>query len=145
MVTALNDYYAQQGRSAPGWVDNLAQGRLNYAAQHTTVSLQTIEQRQDGTLRFSDITSGNEIGPKDAVAVEVRHEFALTVPLASKLFQLGGSSDGGSNSGSYSPQNRSASGDPGPPGAWTAITARAILTNEGIRRTLPDPPRVPRS
>jgi len=138
VVAALNDYYAQQGRSAPGWVDNLAQGRLNYAAQHTTLTLMTVEDTGNGRLRFDDIVGGVEVGAKDAVAVEVEHEFALTVPVASQIFQLGG------RSGSYTPQTRGASDTPAPPGAWTLITARAVLTNEGIDRNLPDPPRVPR-
>lgn len=145
VVDALHDYYSAQGETAPGWVDNLAEGRLNYAASHTTVTLQTVRVMEDGSVLFDDVFGSATYGPKDAVAVQVRHEFALTVPVASQIFRLSGSRDDGANSGSYDPQTRSAdAGAPPPPGTWTVIRARAVLTNEGIDRTLPDPPRVPR-
>ena len=75
VVTALNDYYAQQGRSAPGWVDNLAQGRLNYAAAHTEVTLMTVVDGGAGP-QFEEIVGGIEVGAKDAIAVEVRRGHA---------------------------------------------------------------------
>ncbi|XAM01354.1 pilus assembly protein [Phycisphaeraceae bacterium D3-23] len=144
LVSGLHRYYSAQGQTAPGWVDNLAEGRLNYAEQHTTVTVQSVNALDDGTVLFSDVTGQVNFGPKEAIAVQVRHEFALTVPVASQLFRLSGSRSDGANSGSYSPQSRTNNGSPPPPGTWTVIRARAILTNEGIDRTLPDPPRVPR-
>lgn len=145
VVAGLNRFFNARGVTAPNWVDNLAQGRLNYAAAHTAVTVQTVRQLEDGTVLFDDVTGTTEFGPKDAVAVQVRHEFALTVPLASQIFKLTGSGDDGANSGTYSPMDRSRrQGTPPPPGTWTVIRARAVLTNEGITRTLPDPPRVPR-
>lgn len=144
LVTGLHRYYGAQGQSTPGWVDNLAEGRLNYAAAHTQVTLQSVEMLDDGTVLFNDIGGQVTFAPKEAVAVQVRHEFALTVPVASQLFRLSGSGSDGANSGNYSPQSRNNNGSPPPPGTWTVIRARAILTNEGIDRTLPDPPRVPR-
>lgn len=144
LVDGLNRYFESQGEDPPRWVRNLAAGRLNYAAAHTIVTLQTLRTLEDGTVLFDDATGVTTYGPKDAVAVEVRHEFALTVPLASQLFSLGGSDDSGARSGTYNPENDLGAGAAAPPGSWTVITARAVLTNEGVTRTLPDPPRVPR-
>lgn len=145
VVAGLNRFFNARGVTAPNWVDNLAQGRLNYAAAHTAVTVQTVRQLEDGTVLFDDVTGTTEFGPKDAVAVQVRHEFALTVPVASQIFRMTGSRDDGANSGTYEPMNRNQrAGTPPPPGTWTVIRARAVLTNEGITRTLPDPPRVPR-
>ncbi|MEM9416626.1 MAG: TadE family protein [Planctomycetota bacterium] len=144
LVQGLNRYYGARGQTAPGWVNNLAEGRLNYAASHTTVTMQSLQTLGDGTVIFSDITDQVTFGPKEAIGVQVRHEFALTVPVASQLFMLSGRQSDGANSGSYNPQSRNTNGSPPPPGTWTVIRARAVLTNEGIDRTLPPRPRVPR-
>ena len=143
LVNGLNRYFQAQGETPPRWVENLIPGRFNYAAAHTAVTLQTVAQQEDGSVLFEDVVNTTTFGPKDAIAVQVRHEFALTVPVASRLFELVGGGDDGANSGSYESQARGASGPP-PPGTWTAIRARAVLTNEGIARSLPNPPRVPR-
>lgn len=138
LVAGLRNVYQAQGKNEPAWVENMLAQRLSYAINHTTVELEKVTpgagtqpvnfQEVSGLVRFSD---------KEAIGVRVRHEFALSIPLASRIFALAG------NSGSYSPA--SIEGDsPAPPGQWTVIESRAILTNEGIKRTLPDAPTVPR-
>jgi len=138
IVEGVRAAYQAQGLDVPGWVDNLLPGRIQYAMNHTTVQLFEVYTDDSGEVVFETAGGVHEYGPRDAVGVEVRHEFALTIPVASQVFTLGGG-----ESGSYSTPARS-SDSPGPPGRWTAITAQAILTNEGIDRRMPDLPEVPR-
>lgn len=137
-VDALSEMYRSSGRSAPAWVGEMLAQRVNYAANHTQVDLHRVYPGDGSqTVSFEPIDGYTVLGPKDAISVTVHHEFALTVPLASRVFTAVG------ESGSYAPASRS--GDsPGPPGQWTKMTARAILTNEGIDRRLPEAPDVPR-
>ena len=137
VVNGLNEMYRARGESAPAWVDNLIAQRLNYAMNHTEVTLYRMRARTPETVEFIEIESGAAISPKEAIAAEVRHEFALSIPLASRVFASVG------ESGSYSPASRD-SETPSPPGQWIVINARAVLTNEGIDRNLPPKPEVPR-
>ncbi len=138
MVTGIGQVFSSQGKSQPAWVDEMLGERLNYAINHTEITLERVFPGEGSqTVRFEPVESYTLFSPKEAIAVRVRHEFALTVPLASRVFSAVG------ESGSYSPAGRD--GDsPGPPGLWTMIESRAILTNEGIDRRLPESPEVPR-
>ncbi|MEM1355975.1 MAG: hypothetical protein AAGH88_13965 [Planctomycetota bacterium] len=138
IVQGVQEAYQAQGQTPPGWVENLLPGRVAYAMNHTEVLLFDVYASQAGEVVYESAGGTYTYGPRDAIGVEVRHEMALTVPVASRVFTLGSG-----NSGTYSPPSRS--GDtPGPPGRWTEVTARAILTNEGVDRSLPDLPEVPR-
>ncbi len=135
----FSSMYSSLGEDEPPWVNGMLNERLYYAINHTEVELHRVYPGVgDGAVRFEPLDGYTTFGPKDAVAVTVHHEFALTVPLASRAFALAG------ESGSYTPASRSGSESPGPPGQWTLIKARAILTNEGIDRRLPPAPAVPR-
>lgn len=138
LVSGIGQVFAAQGRSEPNWVSQMLGERLNYAVNHTEVSLERVSSGENAeSVRFEPVESYTFFSPKEAIAVIVRHEFALTVPLASRVFSAVG------ESGTYSPAGRT--GDsPGPPGQWTLIESRAILTNEGIDRRLPQAPPVPR-
>jgi hypothetical protein len=130
--------YNALGKSQPPWVNEMLAQRFYYAANHTEIEMHRVYPG-DGpqTVRLEGVEGYTTFGPKDAIAVTVHHEFALTVPLASRVFSAVG------ESGSYSPAGRD-SDSPGPPGQWTKISSRAILTNEGIDRRLPEAPDVPR-
>lgn len=138
LTVGLGEVFAAQGRGEPNWVNELIGERLNYAINHTEVTVETVRPGEGSqTVIIEPIESYEIFTPKEAIGVRVRHEFALTVPLASRVFSAVGVS------GSYSPASRN-SESPGPPGQWTQIQARAILTNEGIDRRLPEAPPVPR-
>ncbi|MEO0477235.1 MAG: TadE/TadG family type IV pilus assembly protein [Planctomycetota bacterium] len=138
IVSGVGEVYSAQGRSEPNWVNEMLGERLNYAVNHTEIQLQRVLTGEgSGTVNFEPVENYTVFSPKEAIAVVVRHEFALTVPLASRVFAAAG------ESGSYSPAGRD-SESPGPPGQWTMIESRSILTNEGIDRRLPEAPPVPR-
>lgn len=138
IVAGVHGVYSAQGKSSPAWVNNMLANRLFYAMNHTEVVLEKVLPGNDSdSVRFEEVTGLTQFSPKEAIGVRVRHEFALTVPLASKVFTLAG------ESGSYTPASRD-SESPGPPGQWTLIESRAVLTNEGIDRKLPPAPSVPR-
>ena len=138
LVSGVGEIFTAQGRSEPNWVSEMLGERLNYAINHTEVSLERVYSGENPeSVRFEPVESYTFFSPKEAISVIVRHEFALTVPLASRVFSAVG------ESGTYSPAGRN-SDSPGPPGQWTLIESRAILTNEGIDRRLPVAPPVPR-
>ena len=137
IVSGVGEVYAAQGRGEPAWVDEMLGQRLNYAINHTEIQLQRVTANGTESVNFQPVESYTVFSPKEAIAVVVSHEFALSVPLASRVFAAAGPS------GSYTPAGRD-SESPGPPGQWTLIEARAILTNEGIDRRLPEAPEVPR-
>lgn len=138
MVSGLSQAYSAMGRTPPPWIDGMLAQRLTYAMNHTAVEIERVLPGDSiEGVRFEPIFGGMQLGPKDAIAVTVQHEFALTVPLASKIFASVG------ESGTYAPASRNAD-VPAPPGQWTLLQARAILTNEGIDRRLPEQPSVPR-
>lgn len=137
VVQAFSAMYSELGESQPGWVNNLLTERIYYAINHTEVAIGKMTPVGEETIRFEPIGGPTTFSPKEAIAVHVRHEFALSIPLASRVFSAV------SDSGTYSPASRD-SDSPGPPGQWTAIQAVAILTNEGIDRRLPLAPEVPR-
>ena len=137
LVSGIGEVFAAQGRSQPAWVDEMLGERLNYASNHTEITIERVTGEGSESVVFSPVSGYATFSPKEAIAVRVRHEFALSIPLASRVFSAVG------ESGSYSPASRN--GDsPGPPGQWTLIESRAILTNEGIDRRLPEAPDVPR-
>ena len=134
IVAGLQRVYSDQGKDTPRWVDGMIAERLAYATNHTEVVLERVTVVGDlQTVEFEDIEGVYQYGPKEAVSVRVEHQFALTVPLASNIFALAG------RSGSYTPASEDTEA-PVPPGTWTMIEARAILTNEGIDRRLPEKP-----
>lgn len=138
LVSGIGEVFAAQGRGEPAWVDEMLGERLNYAVNHTEIALERVFPGEGTqTVRFEPVEDYTIFSPKEAIAVRVRHEFALSVPLASRVFSAVG------ESGTYSPAGRN-SESPGPPGLWTLIESRAILTNEGIDRRLPEAPPVPR-
>lgn len=138
LVQGVTQLYSVQGREVPPWVDGMLAQRLNYAANHTTVELETVRPG-DGleSVVYDPIAGLAEVSPKEAISVRVQHQFALTIPIASRVFASVGIS------GSYSPVSRNNS-SPAAPGQWTLIQSRAVLTNEGIDRRLPPEPSVPR-
>lgn len=139
IVAGVRSLYASRGKTEPAWVERLLAGRLSYAVNHTEVVIEKVRNANNtSSVEFDEVSGMTQFDPKEAIAVRVRHEFALTVPLANAAFQLAGG-----RSGSYSPASGS-NGTPPPPGRWTLIEARAILTNEGIDRRLPEKPPVDR-
>lgn len=136
LVSGIGEVFSAQGRSQPAWVDGMLGERLNYADNHTEITIERVSGENEAVV-FSPVESYATFSPKEAIAVRVRHEFALSIPLASRVFSAVG------ESGTYSPASRD-SESPGPPGQWTLIESRAILTNEGIDRRLPEAPDVPR-
>ena len=138
LVSAMRNFYQQRGQQPPAWVDSMLAERFNYAMNHTEIRLERVISGESASdVAFESLDGQVELSPKEAVSVRVRHEFALTVPLASDIFAAIG------DSGTYSPATRSGQ-SPGPPGQWTMIETRALLTNEGIIPDLPDPPSIPR-
>lgn len=138
LVSGISEVYSALGQSEPAWVDELLGERLNYAINHTGIQIERVSFAEEGSeAYFETVNDYATFDPKETVSVRVRHEFALTVPLASRVFSAVG------ESGTYSPASRD-SDSPGPPGQWTVIEARAILTNEGIDRRMPEAPEVPR-
>lgn len=136
----VSQMYSSQGQSAPPWVEGMLAERLTYAMNHTEVTLYTMHTdplRPTEKVVFRELQGLATVSPKEAITVKVRHEFALTVPVAAMIFTAKG------ESGSYTPASRD-SESPSPPGSWTMIEARAVLTNEGISRELPERPEVPR-
>lgn len=138
IIEGLRSAHESLGQTTPGWVDNLLPGRLSYAANHTEVTLYEVVAEENGSIGFITAAGYYEFGPKDAIAAEVRHEMALTIPIASQIFTAASG-----NSGSYTTRTRD-NDSPGPPGRWTEVTARYVLSNQGIERPLPDAPPVPR-
>ena len=138
LISGIGEVFSAQGRSQPNWVGEMLGERLNYATNHTEVTVERVSGEDESeSVVFSPVSGYATFSPKEAIAVRVRHEFALSIPLASRVFSAVG------ESGSYSPASRN-SDSPGPPGQWTLIESRAILTNEGIDRRLPEAPDVPR-
>ncbi|MFK7790760.1 MAG: TadE/TadG family type IV pilus assembly protein [Phycisphaeraceae bacterium] len=137
MENAFSEMYRNLGEPEPAWVNSLIAQRLNYAINRTEVAVGKVIPGNEETMRIEPMTETTVFSPKEAIVVQVRHEFALSIPLASRVFSAVG------DSGTYTPAGRD--GDsPGPPGQWTAIQSIAILTNEGIDRRLPEAPEVPR-
>lgn len=138
IVAGVRRAYQAQGQTPPAWVDNLLAERLYYAMNHTEVVLEKVRPANNSEqVVFTEVSGLTEFASKEAISARVRHEFALTVPLASRAFAMAG------NSGSYSPASKNGD-NPAPPGQWTLIETRAILTNEGIDRRLPEKPPAPR-
>lgn len=138
LASGFDRVYQAQGKDVPPWVEGMLAERLTYAINHTEVSLEEIlPGSSEDTINSRQASGVYTFSPKASVGARVRHEFALTVPLASRIFTLVG------ESGTYSPASVN-SDTPGPPGHWTKIESRAILTNEGIDRRLPEAPPVPR-
>ena len=137
IATGLTEVYQYRGEDVPPWVGQLIAQRYSYAENHTEVVVESVRPSGGDTIEFEEASGLTEFSPKEAIAVRVRHEFALTIPVASEVFTIVGPS------GTYQPVSIS-SDSPGPPGHWTLIEARAILTNEGIDRFMPDPPPYPR-
>lgn len=137
VVQAFSEMYDVQGKSQPAWVNGMLNERLYYAINHTEVGIQKVTPGGEERILFDGLAGPTTFSPKEAIGIRIRHEFALTIPLASRVFSAV------SDSGSYTPASRD-SDSPGPPGQWTAIQAIAILTNEGIDRRLPEAPSVPR-
>lgn len=136
IVAGVAEVYQAQGENTPPWVEGMLAERLHYAINHTEVTIEKVRPAGEG-VEFDEVTGTTEFSPKEAISAKVSHEFALSIPVASKIFTLAG------GSGDYTPASRF-SDSPPPPGQWTLIEARAILTNEGINPMLPDPPRYPR-
>ena len=138
LVNGVSEIYSAQGKSVPPWVDGMLAERLNYAMNHTRVELEKVTPGESVEAVIFDQVSGlTTFSPKEAIGVRVQHEFALTIPVASKIFAISG------RSGTYQPATLD--GDaPAAPGQWTLIESRAVLTNEGIDNRLPPEPVVPR-
>jgi len=138
IVSGVGEVFAAQGKSEPAWVEKLLAERLYYAMNHTEVIVEKVTPTDGSDEVVFDAVGGlTEFSPKEAVGVRVRHQLALTIPLAGQIYAAVG------ESGTYQPVSTS-DDSPAPPGLWTMIQSRSILTNEGIDRKLPEAPSVPR-
>ena len=127
LVDGLDQFYADYGRDSPGWVGNLAGGRLQYAFTHTQVDL--LRANAEGErVEFERLPGGSVqfFEPREAVTVLVTHKLNLAIPWVRPIFADGefDTADG--------------------PGGYAEITARATLTNEGIDPHLPPEPELKR-
>lgn len=103
LPTGLDEFFARNGASSPGWVQAHLARKWNYAEQNTTVRL-------DGPL------NGIRYVRNEDLVVNVEHKFYLSVPYVRRLFAYG--NDGVSlnfGSGEYA----------------TRIRSTCTLTNEG--------------
>lgn len=126
-VEAMTMFFRNYGGTPPNWVERLLADRVRYAAEYTDIEVGRVERETESSVAFIWMGDGEtwDFKQKDAVAVRVIHDFNLSVPWASLVF-----ADGDNDS-------------PGP-GKFATMTARAILTNEGIRDELPPRPDLPR-
>jgi len=126
-VEAMTMFLRNYGQNPPNWVERLLADRVRYAAEYTDIEIGRVERSGSSDVSFVWMGEGEtwQFRQKEAIAVRVIHDFNLSVPWASLVF-----ADGNNDS-------------PGP-GKYTTMTARAILTNEGIRDELPPRPDLPR-
>ncbi len=130
LTPAVEELYALEGRDTPRWANTLLDRRFGYAEDHTEVTIHRAGV-ENGETRFVAMspgvgTGGEPLGPRDAVAVEVRHRLHLSVPFVSRIF----------SDGTHSVAGRSE--------RYASIRARFILTNEGVVDELPEKPPIPR-
>jgi len=120
----LSQFFEGFGRETPGWVEGIAGDRLAYAADHTQLTVMHVEVEQDDTVTFHGIESGQsyQFDTHEPVAVRVEHRLALGVPYINRVY-----SDGHTDAGEY-----------------VLVSARYMLTNEGMRDELPPKPNIPR-
>lgn len=137
-VDALREHYDAYGQALPRWGQRLVAGRVNYALQHTDVTLFET-YAEDNTVSYWEIGQGfHDVEVRQAISVEVEHRFHLSMPWVRWFFEDGrhvtqsvpgiGSESAGENINT----------------GYRNLRARYTLTNEGIVDRLPDPPPVPR-
>ncbi len=129
LADGMRQYFSAYGQGAPKWVDNLLAARTEYAAKKTRVKLLNASRNGLDAGDFSQLPEFSGMvtyGPKDPVVVQVEHDMNLSVPYVRKFFQDG--------------TQTTRAGE----GAYTTITTRGILSNEGVDMTI-QPPPFPRS
>lgn len=125
-VGGLRILHEQLADDVPGWIDAVAAERLRYAAVNTEVTIESVQVVQ-GIVEFESQTGQAVFGPKDPICVRVDHRLNLAVPYVRFIF-----SDG---------QHTTARGE----SAYTNVTARHTLHNEGIDPSMPPLPQLPRN
>ncbi len=125
--TGLQAYFRAYEVSPPNWVSRLAPKRMDYAIEHTRVTLSKIDDTGD-TVRFDELAPGEiaEFSPKEPIGVEVAHRLHLSIPYVGVIFADG--------------THDTADG----PAGYSVIRATSMLSNEGFGTELPEPPPVPR-
>jgi len=120
-VNGLKQHYQAYGLNPPVWIDNFAADRLRYTLANTRVILSWYD---DGT--FIEIPDGgsHRYEARDPIATRVVHKLNLAVPYANRIYADGIHGDG--------------------PGRYRLVSARYVLTNEGVRDEMPPTPTVPR-
>jgi hypothetical protein len=107
LVGGLDEFFARYGRPTPAWAGRRLGRRMRYAQDHTRVTM-------------LPPAGGVAYGPAEDLSVFIEHTFHLSVPYASRLFELLSGGDGvelAFGRGQYG----------------TQIRARCTLTNEGVQ------------
>ncbi len=126
LVTAFSHYFAGYGYTEPNWVESLIAERLQYAVEHTLITLYRTEVVGD-VVEFQPVTGISEVfEPREPITVQVTHNFNLSIPWAHLIFE----------------DSDSRMDDTTPP--YTVISAAYTLTNEGISDIMPPLPNIPR-
>ncbi|MCC5830388.1 MAG: hypothetical protein JJU36_13165 [Phycisphaeraceae bacterium] len=125
LINRLDGFYRSFGHETPGYVRNVLPGRLSYALNNTEVVIhRPVAQGPD--VRFVPQSGIAEFGPREAITVEVRHRFFLSMPMVGHFFRDG-------------PADTTVGG------SYTMIQAQTTLTNEGIITALPPRPELDRA
>lgn len=131
LVPAVGALYSANGFSTPRWAERLLDGRFGYADEHTDVVIlaDNLEESGFGLEPQSPGlgTGDSPLGPRDPIAVEVTHKLHLSIPFVSRLFGSGSHDVGGETA------------------RYAEISARFILTNEGVVDALPPKPPIDRN
>ncbi len=124
-VQGLKQHYAAYGRPEPAWIDNFAAARLRYTMDNTRI-VANIPVDEGDSWVFEEIDEGGAFRyePRDPIAIRVVHRLNLAVPYANRIY-ADGMRDGG-------------------PGRYRIVSARYVLTNEGVRDEMPPLPEAPR-
>lgn len=122
LADGMRKYFSTYGASAPNWVDSLLAARMEYAIQKTRVKLLQGSDGQGSVpgdwANLSEISGSFDYGPRDPVVVQVEHDMNLSVPYVRGIFKDGTQTTRAGN------------------GAYTTLTTRAVLPNEGIDSTI---------
>lgn len=120
----LESFYQVNGREPPAFVRNILPGRLSYALRNTEVVIH--RPRGVGpSVVFDRAAMIDSFGPREAITVEVRHRFFLSMPWVGAFFADGVADVPGG-------------------GSYTMLQGHATLTNEGIITALPPRPALDR-
>jgi hypothetical protein len=89
LQTAVRDYYVANGEVVPAWVDGQLGRKWQYADDHTTVEL--VAGDNQTSMRDWTVNADMRVyETHEEVVVRVGHDFYLSVPLARRIFAMGG-------------------------------------------------------